>query len=244
MKRLVLTLALVCAAALPALAAGTSTPDWKMNASIIEACSCPMFCSCYFGSGHPAGHHNMENMAEEHFCRFNNAIRVNKGNYGKTKLDGAKFWVAGDLGGDFAKGGEWAVVTFDRKLTKEQRDGIIAIVPKLYNLAFKSITTAEADMEWTTGKGTAHASLDGGKVAEVSLQNGSFAGNGGKATPVIKDLQYWGSTHNDGFVLMPNVVEAYRTGDKAFEFKGTNGFMITFDIDSKSTETKTASAGN
>jgi hypothetical protein len=28
-------------------------------------------------------------------------------------------------------------------------------------------------------------------------------------------------------------VEAWRAGDKAFEFKGTNGFMITFDISSK-----------
>jgi hypothetical protein len=29
---------------------------------------------------------------------------------------------------------------------------------------------------------------------------------------------------------MPNEVEAYRVGDKAFEYKGTNGFMITIDI--------------
>ena len=35
---------------------------------------------------------------------------------------------------------------------------------------------------------------------------------------------------NDGFVLMANEVEAYRAGDKPWEFKGTNGFMITFDI--------------
>ena len=32
---------------------------------------------------------------------------------------------------------------------------------------------------------------------------------------------------------MPNEIETYRLGDKAFEFKGTNGFMITFDIASK-----------
>jgi hypothetical protein len=31
---------------------------------------------------------------------------------------------------------------------------------------------------------------------------------------------------------MPNVVEAYRVGPKAFEYKGTNGFMITFDVTS------------
>jgi len=32
---------------------------------------------------------------------------------------------------------------------------------------------------------------------------------------------------------MPNSVEAYRVGDAPFEYSGTNGFMITFDIDSK-----------
>jgi hypothetical protein len=33
--------------------------------------------------------------------------------------------------------------------------------------------------------------------------------------------------------MMPNVVEAYRVGPKAFEYKGTNGFMLTLDISSK-----------
>ena len=30
---------------------------------------------------------------------------------------------------------------------------------------------------------------------------------------------------------MANEVEAYRAGERTYEFKGTNGFMITFDID-------------
>jgi len=50
---------------------------------------------------------------------------------------------------------------------------------------------------------------------------------------VIKNLRYFGAPRNTGFVLMPNEVEAYRVGPKAFEFKGTNGFMITYDITSK-----------
>ena len=33
--------------------------------------------------------------------------------------------------------------------------------------------------------------------------------------------------------MMPNKVEAYKVGEKAFEYRGTNGFMITFDISSK-----------
>jgi hypothetical protein len=37
-------------------------------------------------------------------------------------------------------------------------------------------------------------------------------------------------------------VEAYRAGDKPFEFKGTNGFMITIDINSKDAAKKKAGA--
>jgi hypothetical protein len=36
-----------------------------------------------------------------------------------------------------------------------------------------------------------------------------------------------------GFVMMPNEIETYREGQNAFEFKGTNGFLLTFDMTSK-----------
>ena len=56
--------------------------------------------------------------------------------------------------------------------------------------------------------------------------------------PVIKNLRYWGAPRNDGFVLMPNEVQAYRVGPKAYESKGTNGFMLTLDMNSKDYATK------
>ena len=73
------------------------SPTWVMNATIIEACSCPMFCQCYFNTK-PAGHagHGGPAMAE-HFCRFNMGYKVNKGSYGDVKLDGAMFWIAGRM---------------------------------------------------------------------------------------------------------------------------------------------------
>jgi len=43
---------------------------------------------------------------------------------------------------------------------------------------------------------------------------------------------YWGAPRHDGFVMMPNEIQAYRKGDKAFESSGTNGFMITIDMNS------------
>ena len=211
---------------------GAAAPEWKMNATVIEACSCPMFCTCYFGGGQPAGHHDMGSHAEEHFCRFNNAYRVNRGVYKGVKLDGAKFWVSGDLGGDFSHGQmDWAVVTFDRATSQAQRDGIVAIAGSLFPVKWNSLTTGVGDITWNATKDEARATLDGGKTAEVALKKGAF-GEAGQV-PVIKGLQYWGADHNDGFVLMPNTVEAWRAGDKQYEFKGTNGFMMTLDIASK-----------
>src|SRR6266498_2511224 len=205
----------------------SKAPDWSMNATAIEACSCPMFCQCYFNSA-PAGHAEHKGHAS-HYCRFNMAYKVNRGNYGSTDLAGAKFWVAGDLGGDFSKGQmDWAVLTFDPSVTKEQRDGIVAVLGKLYPVKWNSFTIAkDAPMDWKATKDMAHATLDGGKTAEVSLAR--FQGMSDEPV-VIKNLKYWGAPKNDGFVLMPNKVEAYRAGPNSFEYSGTNGFMITFDI--------------
>lgn len=236
MRKLVL---LACASIVfvtaPALASDAAK-DWSMKATIIEACSCPMFCQCYFNpepaaaAGHEghAGHGG-----GEHFCKFNNAFRVEKGSVGNVKLDGALFWVAGDLGAEFSDGEmDWAVLTFDPSVTKEQREGIQTVLASVYPVKWKSFTIApDAKMEWKYNKDRAEARLDGGKVAEVVLNRGAY---GNTAEPVvIHNLKYWGVPRNDGFVLMTNEVEAYRAGDKAFEFKGTNGFMITFDMSSK-----------
>jgi hypothetical protein len=156
---------------------------------------------------------------------------VNKGGFGAVKLDGAKFWVSGNLGGDFSKGQmDWAVVTFDKSMSKDQRDAVAAILAHLYPVKWNSLTTDEGSITWTAGTDEPKATLDGGKTAEVHLKR--FHGMTNMPV-VIKNLKYWGAPRNDGFVLMPNVVEAYRKGPKAFEFKGTNGFMITLDIDSK-----------
>ena len=198
-----------------------------------------MFCQCYFNpepaAMAPAGEHagHAGHGGAEHFCRFNNAFRVDKGNVGNVKLDGALFWVAGDLGAEFDDAEmEWAVLTFDPSVTKEQRDAIAGVLAHVYPVKWKSFTIApDAKMEWKYNKDRAEARLDGGKTAEVVLNRGAY---GNTVEPVvIHNLKYWGVPRNDGFVLMTNEVEAYRVGDKPFEFKGTNGFMITFDMSSK-----------
>ena len=88
---------------------------------------------------------------------------------------------------------------------------------------------AVGDIEWSATREAASASLDGGKTAEVRLKK--FQGMTSEPV-VIKNLKYWGAAKNDGFVLMPNEVEAMHVGDKAYEYHGTNGFMITVDLNS------------
>jgi hypothetical protein len=219
---------------LPGHARQSSDKPWHMNATIIEACSCPMFCQCYFNtepasSGGHGGHGD-----GEHFCKFNNAFRVNGGNFGDVKLDGAKFWVAGDLGADFSQGKmNWAVLHFDPAVTPAQREGIKQMLTHIYPVQWRSFTVGkDAPMEWDYNKNRAVAKLDGGKIAEVVLNRSP----GNTDEPVVMhNLKYWGTPRNDGFVMMKNEVQALRqvpSGEKPFEFTGTNGFMITFDIKS------------
>jgi hypothetical protein len=209
-----------------------SAPAWDFNATIIEACSCPMFCQCYFNSK-PAGpgccSKPDDPELKKRFCRFNNAFHVNHGASAGVKLDGAKFWVAGDLGSDFSEGKMgWAVMHFDPAVTPSQRDAISAIVGHLYPVKWDSLTVGkDASIDWHATRDHAEAKLDGGKMGEVQLKK-----NPGMSDDpiVIKNLKYWGAQRNEGFVLMANEVEAYRSGEKQYEFKGTNGFMITVDL--------------
>lgn len=235
-----LTVVLVCALAALFAVGEDASPDWAMNATIIEACSCPLFCPCYFNS-EPAAHHGHEGDTE-HFCRFNNVFRVNEGHYGATDLAGAKFWVAGDLGSDLTDGKmDWAALHFDPAVTPEQQKGIGTILGALYPVEWGSFVVGEAaPLEWKADKDKAVARLADGKMGEVVLHR--FQGMTDEPT-VIHNLRYWGAKSNDGFVMMPNEVEAYRVGDKAFEFKGTNGFMITLDIDSASVAAAASAAG-
>src|SRR5687767_5332279 len=142
MRKPVCTLCVICILALSSILVAQQSADnakWSMNATIIEACSCPMFCPCYFDTkpAPPTMNHAAKDAHAAHGagheghggCMFNNAFKVNKGSYNGTSLDGAKFWVNGDLGDDFSKGQmDWAVLTFDPSVTKEQREGIKAIL--------------------------------------------------------------------------------------------------------------------
>jgi hypothetical protein len=211
-----------------------SEPDWSVNMTVMETCSCPVFCQCFFTGKPPADcSMNMGGGEKMNYCRLNQAYRVNGGQYGSVRLDGAEFWFAGDAGDDFAHPKlEWAVLTFDRAVTPEQQDALKAILNHLHFYRperWKSYAMGKsAAMKWIVTNDSAKASLDGGKTAEVVLRRMDGGMNDKPVT--MNNMDYFGYPRNTGFLLMPNEIEAYRVGDKAFEYKGTNGLVTTVEI--------------
>src|SRR5258707_8572302 len=93
-------------------------PAWQMKADYVEACSCHLFCPCYFNKH-----------AEHPFCEFNMAVKRREGYSGNTNLAGAKDWLTGDLGPEWGtnKKGKWVVVSFYSSTTKEQPHALAPI---------------------------------------------------------------------------------------------------------------------
>src|SRR5262245_33109422 len=171
--------------------------DWAMNATIIDGCSCRMLCPCIFGSPATVGSAATHEHAGHRSCYFNQAFRVNSGHYGKVKLDGMKFWFAGDKGD--AKTVE---LTFESSATKEQREAVRVFMSHFLPLKWESYTEGhDARIEWKAEAVRAEAKLDGGKAAEVTLIRNP--GATGEGTTVIQNMSYFGSTRNDGFNILP-----------------------------------------
>ena len=211
-------------------------PDWSVNMTVMETCSCPVFCQCFFTGKPPADcGTSMGGMDKMNFCRFNQAYKVNSGHFGSIRLDGAKFWFAGDAGDDFAHSKlPWVVLMFDSSMTREQRNALSAILDHLHFYNPKRWTSYEIGkstfIDWTFTSDSAKASADGGKTAEVVLRR--LDGGMDNKPVTMNNMDYFGYPRNSGFLLMPNDVEAYRVGPKAFEYHGTNGLVTTVEISS------------
>jgi hypothetical protein len=209
--------------------ANDATAAWAVNATIIDGCSCRMLCPGIFGSTAEVGTVGTHKHHGTTSCYFNAAFRVNQGSHGKTRLDGMKFWFAGDKGD--AKTVE---LTFEPSATKEQREGVRVFLSHFLPQEWTSLTEGpDAKIDWAAGETHAEARLDGGRAAEVMMSR--FSGSTGKGTAVIKNMKYFAASRNDGFHIMPVDQLAYRRGPRPepFEFRGTSGWTITIDMNDK-----------
>jgi hypothetical protein len=229
MKRtlsLVLSLGLTAGLALarhgaPSQEKGAQKPDFDITATYIEACSCDMFCPCYFNT-HATHHH------EGDYCRANLVFRTDKGYYKDTKLDGAKVWVASDLGSDWSSTGKdsWVAINYDTAVTPEQKAAFNDILGQLYPIKWQKADVNTAGFAWNidTKTGEAHAKMNDGK-AEVVLQR--FNGDDPSHEVIVHNLKYWFAQSNNGFRMWKSHHEAYEGQGHKFSYDGTNGFLIT-----------------
>lgn len=221
-----------------------ATSAWSLNMDVLESCSCPVFCQCFFTGKPPAtaemhsGHSGMQ-----HVCRFNQSFKVNSGHAGGVRLDEAKFWYTGDAGDDFGKPKlDWAVLTWDPGVSKEQREALLSTLRNLRwfrpdRWVSYAISDKDAAVDFQVSKTGVHAQLGDGRVAETRTT--TMIGLEDKPV-MMSNLRYFGFPRNTGFILMPSDVVAYREGDRAFEYKNTNGFLTTVDMNAHDFPPKSA----
>lgn len=196
--------------------AGDRSSTYEVSATAIEACSCPLFCSCYFNKVPTGGHH----------CQFNNAYRFEKGSHwGDVDLSGAKIWVSGDLGGHFGDGTtEWAVVSFDEAVTDEQKGAIDAWMKKVFQVKWGRVEVREDQISWENTDKEAKASLGSG-MAKIHLAK-VFDSHGKQST--VTNTGYWWANSNDGFQLAKSTHEF--NGKPSYSYEDRNGFVITLHV--------------
>ena len=206
--------------------AGTGSPSpgssnsFDITSTYIEACSCDMFCPCYFNTHSTAHEH-------AHFCRANLVFRVDHGQYKDVKLDGAKVWLSNDLGSDWSTGKDsWVVVTYDPSVTPVQKAALDDIIAQLYPFHWTWLKTDTAAFSWdiNTQTGVAIARREDGK-GEVVLER--VKGDNPGEEVVAKNLHYWNAQSNDGFRMWKSKREMYDGQGQKFDYSGTNGFLIT-----------------
>jgi hypothetical protein len=220
-KPLSLFLFLVAAAAILAAGPAPKSTTYDVTADTIEGCSCPLFCTCYFGPS-----------ADEHSCKANNVYKFRNGSrYGDVDLSDQIVWVSLDLGGEWHQHPgpgmptKWAVVTFDKKSSDAQRKAIGEVLNIVFPVKWEKFSTREDSIAWHDDAKMANAKMASG-MAEISLDKVGTSRPDKSQPVVIKNLQYWFSNSNDGFVLAYS--NHHWDGENKFKQEKRNGFTIAW----------------
>ena len=204
-----------------AAAAAPNAATYDVTADTIEGCSCPLFCTCYFSASTP-----------EHMCQFTNVYKFRPGShYGAVDLSNRMVWMNGDLGGEWHhKPGpgmptNWVTITHDKTTSPEQRAAIEKVLGTVFNVTWKKMDRREDTIEWHDEKLKAYAKLGSG-IGEISLDKNATMRPDTSMPTVIKNLQYWFSTSNEGFVLAPSTHKF--NGPTSYSHENKNGFTIAW----------------
>ncbi len=205
-------LVLALAVSLAAVPPGSA---WRMKADYVEACSCHLFCPCYFNKH-----------AEMPYCEFNMAVTVREGHSGATNLAGAKYWLTGDLGDKWGteKKASWVLVSFDPSTTKAQRDALAPMILKTYGFEWGELKMQEALIEIHHSGDIVEAKLAGGQQGYMKLKRES--GADGKGV-VLKNVKYFDASTNEGFAMYKSIEHRADVPGHKFSYSDHNAFLIT-----------------
>jgi Protein of unknown function (DUF1326) len=212
-KNAVRVIILVLLAIAVAQAATTSQQDkthWELKGNLSEACSCRVPCTCNFSSG-PSPHH---------FCWAVFSLDIQKGHYGKVKLNGLTLAAAH---------ADKAVVWYiDKHATPNQFEALKAIARRLgYRFDLPTFFKAAHITQVVT---------DTGNDVEIEGHGGFKAnyvmGGDGKAPIVVENITSWNIPRS-----IKGRTEYLRYADShgnKLDFKDTNSNEGKFDWSDKS----------
>lgn len=91
--------------------------DWRLQGDWIKNCSCAFGCPCDFNARPTNG-----------WCRGLAGMRIHRGHFGPTRLDGLSFVAVVDFPGPLHEGNGTLQPIIDEDATPEQRDALLQIL--------------------------------------------------------------------------------------------------------------------
>ena len=98
-----------------------AAPDWRLDGEWIKNCNCAFGCPCDFNA-----------LPTHGSCKGMVAMRINKGHFEGTKLDGLVFAATVDFPGALHEGNGQLQPIIDERATQEQRQALFNIMSGKY----------------------------------------------------------------------------------------------------------------
>ncbi len=183
------------------------TPNWRLTATVAEACSCAIACRCNFG-GEP----------DNGSCQGNRIISIQKGHYDDVDLAGVQLLVTFQMR-------TWSKIYISEKVSDRQMKAVEALLPLAFagfHKGMLSFTKAPITMEVSDTR----VRFSG---PESSVDMEVMKGFNGQAVKV-HNLP---SAVFQNYTQFRSVAHTHTTAAHNWKHSGTNGFTSTWEVGSQ-----------
>jgi hypothetical protein len=194
--------------------------NWRLEGDWIKNCNCAFGCPCDFNAKPTNGE-----------CKGLLGMRITKGNFGDTPLDGLSFFMVVQFPGPLHEGNGQAQPLIDERATPAQREALFNILSgknsadgTLFNI-FSMIVTRMHDpifspvhLEFNESSRTARLSIPGVMETDVEPIKNPITGAPHRIQVVMPE----GFEHRSGEVASANIVS---TGAIRFETRGSHSTL-------------------